>query len=628
MLQLTKEQIRELYKERDEALFFDYKPLKKVGQQNFVKANKVMFDELPEVFNHFISVRSFISNYNNLQKNAKAKSSWIKDSSKQVVIKTLSNLDKIGAKNALSYVIRNSDNDFALNQNGEPQSLREIMKDWSKDFTHKKNAKEVLHLAFCIDEQNDEYHTNEIKLKRAVEAVMQKNFFLYKYAMVIHSHQSKPHAHILLNKNNILDGQKFHLSNAEFKLFFNQLRNDFAMALNTQGLKYHNHYKIEQDLSKIQNQIKENNFNSKLNVFDELIKLEISINKKIKAQDKKVILLKNDLQNLNAKRNEIFKELNRLKSIDIKHKGLWQVFKDLNEINALIADKKESIATINKEQKGLRADLKKIDYEKYALRAEQDKEFSALIQKQRYLDFITTNLDRKSLTKSEINLKIKAIQNDINLNQNTANETLKTRIKASLMTSALLDKNNNGFTLTRAYKDLEKNLILLKECGLKMQDEVWQDENDRQKAQEYFTNYQQRLENNQALLLEFINQRFSLLQQELESKKQSKRLKIYQIKEYEKVSKFLSKDNEQEIQSLYKLIDEINSSGGTAHSFNGGKEQSTQQAKSNQAQDNNTQSQTKPNEKASDKAQTQETTQNLQNNLNQKMKQTSFTIKR
>ena len=276
----------------------------------------------------------------------------------------------------------------------------------------------------------------------------------------------------------------------------------------------------------------------------------------------------------------------------------------------------------------MRADLKKIDYEKYALRAEQDKEFSALIQKQRYLDFITTNLDRKSLTKSEINLKIKAIQNDINLNQHTANETLKTRIKASLITSALLDKNNNGFTLTRAYKDLDKNLILLKECGLKMQDEVWQDENDRQKAQEYFTNYQQRLENNQALLLEFINQRFSILQQELESKKQSKRLKIYQIKEYEKVSKFLSKDNEQEIQSLYKLIDEINSSGGTAHSFNGGKEQSTQQEKSNQAQDNNTQSQTKPNEKTNDNAQTQETTQNLQNNLNQKMKQTGFTIKR
>ena len=633
MLQLTKEQLRELYKERDEALFFDYKPLKKVGRRNFVKTNKVMLDELPEVFNHFISVRSFISNYNNLQKNAKAKSSWVKDSSKQVVIKTLSNLDKIGAKNALSYVIRNSDNDFALNQDGEPQSLREIMKDWSKDFTHKKNAKEVLHLAFCIDEQNDEYHTNEIKLKRAVEAVMQKNFYLYKYAMVIHSHQSKPHAHILLNKNNILDGQKFHLSNAEFKLFFNQLRNDFAMALNTQGLKYHNHYKIEQDLNKIQNQIKENNFTSKLNVFDELTRLEISINKKIKAQDKKVLSLKDDLQDLNAKRNEIIKELIRLKNIDILHKGLWKVFKDFKEINTLIADKKESIAAINKKQKGLRADLKKIDYEKYTLRAEQDKEFSALIQKQRYLDFITTNLDRKSLTKSEINLKIKAIQDDITLNQQTASETLKTRIKASLMTSALLDKNNNGFTLARAYKDLEKNLILLKECGLKMQDEVWQDEKDREKAQEYFTNYQQRLENNQSLLLELINQRFLLLQQELENKKQSKRLKIYQVKEYEKISKFLSKNNEQEIQSLYKLIDDINSSGGTAQSFNGGKEQqATQQEKSSQAQENNTQSQTKPNEntpqQTNDKAQTQTKEQTSQNNLNQKMQQSGFTIRR
>lgn len=450
--------------------------------------------------------------------------------------------------------------------------------------------------------------------------------------MVIHSHQSKPHAHILLNKNNILDGQKFHLSNAEFKLFFNQLRNDFAMALNTQGLKYHNHYKIEQDLNKIQNQIKENNFTSKLNVFDEITKLEISINKKIKAQDKKVLSLKDDLQDLNAKRNEIIKEIVRLKNIDILHKELWKVFKDLKEINALIADKKESIATINKEQRNLRADFKKIDYEKYALRAEQDKEFSALIQKQRYLDFITTNLDRKSLTKSEINLKIKAIQDDITLNQQTASETLKTRIKASLMTSALLDKNNNGFTLTRAYKDLEKNLILLKECGLKMQDEVWQDEKDREQAQEYFTNYQQRLENNQALLLEFINQRFSLLQQELESKKQSKRLKLYQIKEYEKVSKFLSKDNEQEIQSLYKFIDEINSSGGTAHSFNGGKEQqATQQEKSSQAQENktqsNTQSQTKPNE-TNDKAQTQTKEQTSQNNLNQKMQQSGFTIRR
>lgn len=116
----------------------------------------------------------------------------------------------------------------------------------------------------------------------------------------------------------------------------------------------------------------------------------------------------------------------------------------------------------------------------------------------------------------------------------------------------------------------------------------------------------------------------------MKAKNKAKGLKFIKSNEYEKVSKFLSKDNEQEIQSLYKLIDEMNSSGGTAHSFNGGKEQSTQQAKSNQAQENNAQSQTqtKPNEKTNDKAQTQEITQNLQNNLNQKMKQTGFTIKR
>lgn len=140
--------------------------------------------------------------------------------SKQVVIKTLSNLDRHGAKNALDYVIRNSDSDFATMDNGELKTLREIMRDWSKDFTHKKNAKEVLHLCFSLKENIDEYGRIERILKNAVNDVMQKNFFLYKYAIIIHTHQNNPHAHVLINKNNIMDGQKFHLNNAEFKPFF------------------------------------------------------------------------------------------------------------------------------------------------------------------------------------------------------------------------------------------------------------------------------------------------------------------------------------------------------------------------------------------------------------------------
>lgn len=554
MLQLTKEQLRELYKERDEALFFDYKPIK--VRKNFIKPNKVMLDKLPEVFNHYISVGFYGSFYKEQIQNAYANKLNKKSfSSKQVVIKTLSNLDRRGAKNAIAYVIRNSDTDFATMQDGQLKTLREIMNEWSKDFSHKKNAKEVLHLAFCIDETGGEY--NQSKLKNAVEAVMQKNFFLYKYAMVIHSHQNKPHAHILINKNNIIDGQKFHLNNAEFKLFFNQLRNDFAQALNAQGLQYHNRYKIENDLSQIKNEINQNAFISKRNVLDELIQLQLGVDKKIKAKQKKLNESKEDLKELFAKKDEIIKELNRLRKIDIAHKGLWKVLKDLKENIALIKDKKANMSLIDKELKNLRADFNKFDYQKLILRHEQNQEFSTLIQKKKYLAFITENLDRRTLTKSEINLKIKAIQKDIALSENNVSKMIKERIKASLLTTSLLGKENNAYALTKAYTELTQNINILKQSDM---------------DKEHYANFQKRLENNQSVLLELIHQRFALLAKELDEKKQSKKLKLYQVKEYEKVSKFLNKNNALEIDKLYKLVEETNAGGSSkTHTQSGGK---------------------------------------------------------
>lgn len=585
MLQLTKEQLRELYKERDEALFFDYKPIK--VRKNFIKLNKVMLDKLPEVFNHYISVGFYGSFYKEQIQNAYANKLNKKSfSSKQVVIKTLSNLDRRGAKNAIAYVIRNSDTDFATMQDGQLKTLREIMNEWSKDFSHKKNAKEVLHLAFCIDETGGEY--NQSKLKNAVEAIMQKNFFLYKYAMVIHSHQNKPHAHILINKNNIIDGQKLHLNNAEFKLFFNQLRNDFAQALNAQGLQYHNRYKIENDLSQIKNEINQNAFISKRNVLDELTQLQLGVDKKIKAKQKKLNESKEDLKELFAKKDEIIKELNRLRKIDIAHKGLWKVLKDLKENIALIKDKKANMSLIDKELKNLRADFNKFDYQKLILRHEQNQEFSTLIQKKKYLAFITENLDRRTLTKSEINLKIKAIQKDIALSENNVSEMIKERIKSSLLTTSLLGKENNAYALTRAYTELTQNINILKQSDM---------------DKEHYANFQKRLENNQSVLLELIHQRFALLAKELDEKKQSKKLKLYQIKEFEKVSKFLNKDNALEINKLYRLVEETNGAGvlPKIHTQSGGRaDEKSQNATQNEKEitQSTTQNQSKTNDES------------------------------
>ena len=97
-------------------------------------------------------------------------------SSKQVMIKTLSNLDKVGAKNAFSYVIRNSNDDFASYDDGSFKNIDELMKDWSQDFTNKKNSKEVWHLNFGIDErQND---VNLEILKEVSQRGYGKEFFL------------------------------------------------------------------------------------------------------------------------------------------------------------------------------------------------------------------------------------------------------------------------------------------------------------------------------------------------------------------------------------------------------------------------------------------------------------------
>lgn len=580
-------------REKEEALFFDFEAIKQ--KKIYIPNKKVILDKPEKVFNYILKRDYIRANYNCVNKK-----SFL---SKQVVIKTLSNLDKVGAKNALAYTIRNSESDFAIMDDGSYKTLKEIMDDWSKDFTTKKNAKEVLHLAFCIDETGGEL--TQFKLKRAVQSVMQKNFYLYKYAMVVHTHQSKPHIHVLINKNNLLDGQKFHLNNAEFKLFFNQLRNDFAQSLNSQGFQYYNHYKIEKDLKEISSEIKRDAFISKQNVLDELTKLQLSVDKRIKSKQNKLNSANAELKNLFAKRAEIFNTIKELKGQDKAHKKLWQVYKDMSEIFTLIKNKRADINLLNKELNSLRKDFNKFDYQKLVLRHDENQEFSNLIQKKKYLDFITSNLDRKTLTKSEINLKIRAIQRDINLSENLVSDMIKERIKSSLLTTQILGVENNAFHLARAYRDLSQNLENLKQ---------FKDELDKE---DFPKELEKRLENNQAVILELINQRFTLLQQEIELKKRSNKLKAYIINEYENASKFLNKDNALEIENLRKLI-------GISISGDSQKAKEKLEIKENSVQEHLSQENLQQN----NQAKKPENSQSQTNNLQEKMRNSGFSVRR
>lgn len=509
-------------KEIEESLFFDYEEVR--TKKVFYKQKKLKIEETRprKFFAHTLSDFYFSNNNFNVKKSS--------FSSKQVMVKTLSNLDKIGARNALNYAIKNSNDEFALCDDGSLKNVYEIMEDWSKDFTNKKNSKEVWHLSFGIDERQSDVNL-EI-LKESVKEVMDKNFFEYKYALVIHSHQNKPHAHILINKNNKFNGKKLHLKKDEFKDFFTMLRNDFAMALNARGLEYHNHFKIENDLKKQITKLEKTDFNFEKNMNLELAKMCESLDKKIKIREKKIQKLADELKALyDLKNNELLLELARLKNLDEKHKKMYKLFRQIKETNLKIKDKQREIKTLRKENAILKDEYKKIDYQRDNFKSDEYQ--LSLKKKQTLLDFLQKNLSaskislatQRLINELEVDVKLASNENDKNLNDN---------IKASLIISSLLGKNNSSYDLIKSYNELNLNLENLRQSKLE---------------KENYKTIQERLEQNSKIILDLMDNRFLFLEKDLKND-----LKLYKIKEFEKISSFLHKNNEAEIKKLYENL--------------------------------------------------------------------------
>lgn len=125
-------------------------------------------------------------------------------------------------------------------------------------------------------------------LKISVSEVMKKNFVEYKFVSVIHSHQNKPHIHIILNKNNIFSRKKLHFkSKQDIKDFWNLLREDFKNSLNfhNPNLNYENKYKFERDLLK---QHARDSLEIPLNINNEISKSMHSIVNKISLYESKI----------------------------------------------------------------------------------------------------------------------------------------------------------------------------------------------------------------------------------------------------------------------------------------------------------------------------------------------------
>lgn len=193
---------------------FEYKSIQKI---------KSTPTSIKDYFKHFLP-----QTYASLQKFLEKDLKKTPTNKKTIVIKNIGNMTKSHLVNALRYVAKNStleqnqmlNEDFALN------STREVLNDWQQDFCNTRELNEAMHLVFSLNEQKD--HTALMALKTSVFHTMKESFADFKFVLVPHFHQNKPHVHVILNKNHQGTGKKMHFADKKAcRNFFYQLREDF-----------------------------------------------------------------------------------------------------------------------------------------------------------------------------------------------------------------------------------------------------------------------------------------------------------------------------------------------------------------------------------------------------------------
>lgn len=515
-------------KEIEESLFFNYEPIfVKKTKKIYKKEVDTRIKKAKRFFNYELN-DNFFKNYSALNNNH----------TKQVLVKNLNNLDKNGCKNALSYIIRNSRDDFVLDDNLEEKSLNEIMSDWEKDFSNKKNSKEVWHLCFSVKEIADENIENI--LKETVNYTMQKNFYGYKWALVLHSHQNNPHIHIILNKNNKFNNKKLHLNKKEFKDLFTNLRNDFAFALNLKGLNYCNKSRLEKNLDMQIRDLKNiYDYGTKKNLNLELAKMYENNQIKINNLESKAQKLSDDLQELYRFKNDfLLIELERLKAIDEKHKKAYKILKELKKINLEIKNKQNTIASLRNNIIKLKQYSFKIEKNRNLFKNLDD--FN-LNHKKNILSFLTKNQKELSLSQTIV---LKELEQEIKIKNEHLNENIKENIKASLIVASVLNKKNNSYELIKSHKELKYNLENLKssdfskivlEKDLKI----------------IYDNLINRMQSNIKTIESFMQDKMYILDKDFQNDK----LSYFKIKEYQKLTNFLNIDEEEKIKTLLQRLE-------------------------------------------------------------------------
>lgn len=446
--------------------------------------------------------------------------------SQAVVVKLLSNLGKKGVKNAISYCIRNSESSFAINENGELVTPQEIFQEWGKDFSANEKSKEAWHLCFSVKEMPTQ--KNLKKLQESVSEVMQENFFGYKYAMILHTHQNNPHIHIIVNKRNFLTNKKIHFKNKDdIKEFFSDIRNNFAYSLRSRGLNYENKSALEKNLQ-ASFQRKKERIDTLQTDFREFFKnyydeydFIIKNNKNLGDKRTKTANLIKENENLHKQKSNLIDLL--VQYTKQKNKKKYQILKELKKINQSLREQKFTIA---RELKNLNLlEKQQSNFKNMQIKALYSTTHNVFVQK----DFIKhyemmypkhkgaskTQIKEYFLVKSAIKKQTKEIEtnyrkvikeNDLDFLK-TYNPALKT----------------NAFKLAKSYKELEKNIYLLQNSPLESYE---------------IKSYIENLQNNQKFIKKLIDNRSQWLEKKIKEKMQ-KDTKIQHLETRSKSDNFL-----------------------------------------------------------------------------------------
>ncbi|HEP3231368.1 TPA: hypothetical protein VCM61_000398 [Campylobacter upsaliensis] len=443
---------------------------------------------------------------------------------KQVLVKLISNMGVKRLENSLNYMIKNSDNAFALNEKGEECGVKELMKDWSKTFSNRANAKEAWHLVFSLDEE----YLSEKKQRafiNSVKDVMSSHFLGHKYAFVMHNHQAKPHIHIVVNKYNVLENKKIHFAKkSDIKYFFEALREDFAYALGARGLDYINRSPLEKNLQEATKKMKQMDrvleSDSQFGISQIFQNIQLSLHQKIMDKEKRIVALKLDYDTHKNERERLQALLEQY----IIHNNKRR-FALMKQMKIMRKEFKEKSALLLSEMKELRRLNNALEHSKKDLKTHTLSRIQSASYKRNFL---------KSYEKIYPNHKgasKKDIQNYYRVKNSLEQESKEYKKELFLYSTNYYFKhsfeNANLFDLEKKTRRLNENIDILKSMDYFV----------KQESESYLNN----LEKNLSYINHIYKKRFENLEKELLEKGNKN---PFLMKEYTKGCEFLGVENQ------------------------------------------------------------------------------------